>query len=238
MTTLDLKKLTSCGSDWESNQYKILIRVREWLSNFHKNRLFPSIEEAIQLNLALEDLLRENIESKLWFDNEIRGQNGHERVVVFEKAHQIGNQLDKLLNFIDWALQLNRPILEEGRIIKNFVEENLSILRISSVQKNYQGKGYFCVPDNKNEMINIYLYEIIWDWSQEDLYQQIHSLLVRSIPMNSITSSIEELITEFIRTSQDLHEPVAYIFETDLDFPYEETMFPIAEEMLLKHLAS
>jgi len=62
MTTLDLKKLTSCGSDWESNQYKILIKVREWLMNFNKNKLFPSIEEAIQLNLALEDLLRENIE--------------------------------------------------------------------------------------------------------------------------------------------------------------------------------
>jgi len=121
MTTLDLKKLTSCGSDWESNQYKILIKVKEWLFNFSKNRLFPYIEEAIQLNLALEDLLRENIECKLWFDNEIRGRKVNERVIVYEKAHQIGNQLDKLLNFIDWALQLNRPVLEEGRIIKNFV---------------------------------------------------------------------------------------------------------------------
>ena len=238
MTTLDLKKLTSCGSDWESNQYKILIKVREWLSNFNRNRLFPSIEEAIQLNLALEDLLRENIECKLWFDNEIRGQNGNESVVVFEKAHQIGNQLDKLLNFIDWALQLNRPVLDEGRIIKNFVESNVKILRISTAEKNYNGKGYFCLPDNKNELFNIYLYEIIWDWSQDDLYQRIHSVLVRSIPQNTINVSIEDLVCEFIKSSQDLHEPVAYLFETELDFPYDETIFPIAEEMLLRHLAS
>lgn len=238
MTTLDLKKLTSCGSDWESNQYKILIKVREWLSSFNKNRLFPSIEEAIQFNLALEDLLRENIESKLWFDNEIRGQNSNDRVLVYEKAHQIGNQLDKLLNFIDWALQLNRPVLEEGRIIKNFVEDNLEIIRISTSDKNYNGKGYFCLPDNKNGLFNIYLYEIIWDWSQDELYQRIHSVLVRSIPQNTINGLVEDVICDFIKTSQDLHEPVAYIFETDLDFPYEETMFPIAEEMLLKHLAS
>ena len=118
MTALDLKKLTSCGSDWESNQYRILIRVREWLSNFNKNRLFPSIEESIQFNLALEDILKENIECKLWFDNEIRVRRINERVMVYEKAHQIGNQLDKLLSFIDWALKLNRPVLEEGRIIK------------------------------------------------------------------------------------------------------------------------
>ncbi|MFI5237671.1 MAG: hypothetical protein ACHQLA_07035 [Ignavibacteriales bacterium] len=236
MTTLDLKKLTSCGSDWELNQYKILIKVREWLMNFNKNKLFPSIEEAIQLNLALEDLLRENIECKLWFDSEIRGQNGNERVIVYEKAHQVGNQLDKLLNFIDWALQLNRPVLEEGRIIKNFVEEDLEITRVSNVEKNYNGKGYFSLPDNKNGLLNIYLYEIVWDWSQENLYQQIHSHLVKSIPQSEVHIPVEELITNFVKYSQDLHEPVAYILETDLDFPYEDTIFPIAEDKLLKYL--
>ena len=238
MTTLDLKKLTSCGSDWELNQYKILIKIKEWLVNFRKNKLFPSIEEAIQLNLALEDLLRENIECKLWFDNEIKGRKINERVIVYEKAHQIGNQLDKLLNFIDWALQLNRPVLEEGRIIKNFVEENLSIKRVSRVEKNYHGKGYFSLPDNKNGVLNIYLYEIIWDWSQENLYQRINSKLVRSISQKVIHNPVEELIMNFISYSQDLHEPVAYVFETDLEFPYKETMFPIAEEKLLKHLSN
>lgn len=238
MTTLDLKKLTMCGSDWEANQYKILIKVREWISNFNKNKLFPSIEEAIQLNLALEDLLRENIECKLWFDNEIRGEHVNERIVVYEKAHQIGNQLDKLLNFIDWTLQLNRPVLEEGRIIKNFVEENLQISRVSSIEKNYHGKGYFCLPDNKQGMLNTYLYEIIWDWSQENLYQRIQSEMVNSIPQSEAHNLVDEWVMNFINHSEDLHEPVAYVFETDLDFPYEETIFPIAEEKLLKHLAS
>ncbi|MCW8816842.1 MAG: hypothetical protein OQK52_03070 [Ignavibacteriaceae bacterium] len=237
MTTLDLKKLTSCGSDWESNQYKILIKVKEWLSDFHKNRLFPAIEESVQFNLSLEDILRENIECKLWFDNEIRTRKINERIMVYEKAHQIGNQLDKLLNFIDWSLKLNKPVLEEGRIIKNFVEDNLLIKRISTVEKNYHGKGYFTLPDNKNELLNIYLYEIIWDWSQENLYQRIVSAKVRSIHQKMIKSSVEDLMRDFIAHSQVLHEPVIFVFETDLDFPYNETIFPIAEEKLLKHLS-
>ncbi|MCW8959942.1 MAG: hypothetical protein OQK29_00170 [Ignavibacteriaceae bacterium] len=237
MTTLDLKKLTSCGSDWESNQYKILIKVKEWLSDFHKNRLFPAIEESVQFNLSLEDILRENIECKLWFDNEIRARKINERIMVYEKAHQIGNQLDKLLNFIDWSLKLNKPVLEEGRIIKNFVEDNLLIKRISTVEKNYHGKGYFTLPDNKNELLNIYLYEIIWDWSQENLYQRIVSVKVRSIHQKMIKSSVEDLMRDFIAHSQVLHEPVIFVFETDLDFPYKETIFPIAEEKLLKHLS-
>jgi len=237
ITALDVKKLTSCGSDWETNQYTILNKVKEWLQNLHKNKLFPSIEESIQLNLALEDILRDNIESKVWFDNEIRSRKLNERFIVYEKAHQIGNQIDKLFNFIDWALQLNRPVLEEGRIIKNFVDENLSVKRISTLERNYNGKGYFTLPNNKDQILNIYLYEILLDWSEENLYQRMSSSLVSSIPFNLIDNSIEETVIDFITNSQTLYEPVVYIFETELDFPYTETMFPIAEEKLLKSLS-
>jgi hypothetical protein len=238
ITALDVKKLTSCGSDWETNQYTILNKVKEWLNNLHRSKLFPSIEESIQLNLALEDILRENIESKLWFDNEVRSRKLNERFIVYEKAHQIGNQIDKLFNFIDWALQLNKPVLEEGRIIKNFVEENLIVKRISENDRNYNGKGYFTLPNNKNRLLNIYLYEIMLDWSEENLYQRMASNLVRSIPFDLIDNSVEEIVIDFINNSQSLYEPVVYIFETNLDFPNEETMFPIAEEKLLKHLIS
>ncbi len=237
ITTLDVKKLTSCGSDWETNEYTILNKVKEWLDNLHKNKLFPSIEESIQLNLALEDIHRDNIESKLWFDNEIRSRKFNDRFIVYEKAHQIGNQIDKLFNFIDWALQLNRPVLEEGRIIKNFVNENISVKRISTIERNYNGKGYFTLPNNKSHFLNIYLYEILLDWSEENLYQRISSNLVKSIPFNLIDNSVEEIVTEYITNSQTLYEPVVYIFETELDFPYKETMFPITEEKLLNSLS-
>lgn len=238
ITALDVKKLTSCGSDWETNQYTILNKVKEWSNNLHRNKLFPSIEESIQLNLALEDILRDNIESKLWFDNEIRSRKINERFIVYEKAHQIGNQLDKLFTFIDWALDLNKPVLEEGRVIKNFVDENLFIKRISTIERNYNGKGYFTLPNNKNQFLNIYLYEIMLDWSEDNLYQRMSSNLVRSIPYYLIEKSIEEIVIDFINSSQTLYEPVVYVFETDLDFPFKETMFPIAEEKLLKHLSS
>ena len=238
ITALDVKKLTSCGSDWETNQYTILNKVKEWSNNLHRNKLFPSIEESIQLNLALEDILRDNIESKLWFDNEIRSRKINERFIVYEKAHQIGNQLDKLFTFIDWALDLNKPVLEEGRVIKNFVDENLFVKRISTIERNYNGKGYFTLPNNKNQFLNIYLYEIMLDWSEDNLYQRMSSSLVRSIPYYLIEKSIEEIVIDFINSSQTLYEPVVYVFQTDLDFPFKETMFPIAEEKLLKHLSS
>ena len=235
MTTLDVKKLTSCGSDWEGNQYTLLSRVKVWTDQIRKNKLFPALQESIQTNINLEEILRENLESKWWFDSEIRARRLNERITVYEKAQQIGFQLDKLLEFVEWALYLNRPVLAEGEILRSFIDENLSIRRITS-SKNYLGKGYFTLPDNKKERLNIYYYEVNWDWHKNEVIHNMGTELIRSVPFESIKASTEEFVTDFINNYQQLYDPVAFIFETDLDFPYEESMLPIAEEKLLDEI--
>lgn len=237
ITTLDVKKLTSCGSDWETNQYTLLGKIKEWSEQLHKNRLFPALHESIQLKLSLEEILRENLESKLWFDNEIRATKLNERYTVYEKAHQVGFQLDKLLEFIDWALRLNKPVMEEGQILKNFVLENLEIRQVTN-EKNYLGKGYFVLPDNKKELLNIYFYEMSWYWSQNQLLHSLHTKLTRSIPFQMVVTSIEDMMADFLNYSQELYDPVVFIFSTDLDFPYKETIYPLAEEELLDIIRS
>jgi len=238
MTTLDVKKLTSCGSDWETNQYAILNKVKLWLSHLHKNRLFPALEESIELNLSLEEILKENLECKLWFDNEIRARRINERYTVYEKAHQIEFQLDRLFEFIEWAIRLNKPVIEEGFILKNFIEENIFVRQISFSDKNYLGKGYFTLPDNKKSLLNIYLYEMGWDWELENSRNVMKTKLIRSIPNQLVKNPVDELIHEFLKHSQELYEPVVYVIETDLDFPYKETIFPLAEEKLISVINS
>ncbi len=238
MTTLDVKKLTSTSSDWETNQYVILSNIKHWSGELHRNKVFPSLEESIRLKLSLEDILKENLECKLWFDNEIRTRRINERFTVYEKAQNIGFKLERMLEFIEWALKLNKPVLEEGNILKNFVEENLFLHKISSAEKNFHGKGYFSLPDNKKELLNVYLYEIVWDWSHEYITNRLQTKLVRSIPQQLVRNPVDQLMVEFINYSQELFEPVVYVIETELDFPYKETILPLAEELLLSTLSS
>jgi hypothetical protein len=94
------------------------------------------------------------------------------------------------------------------------------------------------MPDNKKGLLNVYLYEVVWDWSKEHISQRLQSKLVRSIPQQIVKNPIEQLMIEFINFSQELFDPVVYIFETDLDFPYKATMLPLAEERLLNAINS
>lgn len=235
MITFDVKKLTSCGSDWESNEYTILSRIKDWSSQLHKNKLFPALPDSIQLNMSLEEILRDNIESKIWFDNQIRARRLNERITVYEKANQIGVQLDRLLEFVEWALKLNRSVLDEGKILKSFVEENLTVRKLNT-NKNYLGKGYFAVPDNKKELLNIFFYEVDWSWFNDEPTSQLQTKLIRAIPFLMMNKSVEKLMSDFINYSQKIFEPMAFIFETDLDFPFRETMYPVVEEKLLYFL--
>jgi hypothetical protein len=239
MLELDVKKLTSCNSDWETNQYTILRIVKEWESNFRKNKLYPFLNESIDLQRKLQEILQENLESKFWLDREIRPRKINNHYVAYEKAQQVSNQLDQLLTFVKWALQINRPVMEEGLIMKEFIEESIKVKPVSD-EPNYLGKGYFALEDKRKLVLNIYAYDMKWEWAGDEPNNKLKIQLVRSIPLLVINDAIEDLMKDFIAYSQPLYKPMAYVFsgEYELDFPYEETICPIVGEKLLNVLMS
>ena len=237
MTNIDVEKLTSCNSDWEMNQYTLLSKVKEWEAQFRKNKLYPHYNESIELDKKLKDILQENLESKWWLEREIRPRMINNRYVVYEKAQQVTNQLNLLLTFVEWALKLNRPVMEEGRILKEFIEENIKVTPLTN-EKNFRGKGYFSLENIKKQVLNIYQYVMNWEWQDNEPLHTLTIKTVRSIPLSIVDKSAEELMQEFIEYSQPLYKPMAYIFSTELDFPYEDTIYPVAEEKLLKTIMS
>ena len=232
MTNIDVNKLTSCNSDWEMNQYTLLSRVKVWESQFRKNRLYPYINDSIELHYKLSAILQENLESKWWLEREVGKRVTDEKIIVYEKAQQVSEQLNQLLSFVEWALKLNRPIMEEGLILKEFIEDNL-VIKLIGREPNFRGKGYFSLTDNKKMVFNIYLYDLKWGWTDDEPEHTLNIKLVRSIPLIIFDSSEEELMKDFIEYSQPLYKPMAYIFKNELDFPYEETIYPLAKEKLL-----
>ena len=72
MLEIDVRKLTSCGSDWETNRYRLLNKIKDWQNQLSKNIVFPVLEEAELVKDKLDDLLLENISSKSCLEKENR----------------------------------------------------------------------------------------------------------------------------------------------------------------------
>ena len=233
MTELDVKKLTSCNSDWELNQYTLLSRLKDWERNFRKNKLFPDLKASLKLNEKLQDILQENLESKWWLESEVKTTVINNHHVMLDKARNISSQLNLLLDFVEWALKLNRPVMEEGLIIKDFVESNLQFDGLN-LEMNYRGRGYFTLSDNRKELFNIYFYDIKWEWNEDNPNQKVKTQLIRSIPKLLIDKDEKQLMEEFVRYSQPLYKPVVYMIKNELDFPYNETILPVAIDKLVQ----
>lgn len=229
---VDIKKLTSCGSDWEINRYNLLNTFKRWQNEFRKNKLYPTLEYAESLQQKFNELLAENIESKDWLDREINSAYLDNTIFIPDKAHQISFQLNKLIEFVGWTLTTNNQLIDEGLALKEFVLDNLNIKPLCEADK-FKGKGYIAVPDNNKKLIKIYLYELTINWTVDEPKELLDLTLLRSIPNTFIEGSVEELILKFVKYSQGMYDPMIYVCNTDLDFSYDETIFPVVKEKLL-----
>jgi hypothetical protein len=52
-----------------------------------------------------------------------------------------------------------------------------------------------------------------------------------------MTNTYENIKSELIRNRKDLPNPAVYSIETDLKYPVEETLLPVAKRRLVKFLA-
>lgn len=229
---LDISKITSCGSDWETNRYTFLKSITSWQSEIRKNKLYPALDFSWQLQNKFQDILTENIESKYWLEREVKGAFIDDRLVLLEKAHQISFQLDRLIDFVKWGLNENIDLLNEAEIIKQFVYENIQVNPCCNTDK-YRGKGYILIPDNKISVYKIYLYELSINWSVDEPVEYLDLDLLRSIPFSLVKDSAYDLMKEFIEHSQNLYDPMVYVCETELDFPFNETILPVVKTKLL-----
>jgi hypothetical protein len=230
---LDIAKITSCGSDWETNRYTFLKTLKSWQTELRKNKIYPVLDYSLQLQNRFNELLNENIESKGWLDKEVKGAFIDDHLVILEKAHQISYQLEKLIDFVKWALMENQAILYEAKIVEQFIYDGLDIVPITDTNK-YRGKGYILVPDNKKRVYKIYLYELSISWKVDEPIEYLDFSLLRSIPFDLVEGKVEELMEKFIKSNQLLYDPMIYICKTDLDFPFNESIMPVVEDKLLE----
>lgn len=235
MLQIDIRKLTSCGSDWETNQYLLLRKIKEWQDLLSRNIVYPVLQESEAVKDKLDDLLIENISSKSWLEREVKGILIEDQIIVQDKAQHISTELDRLINYVEWAIENVEYIIREARIIFDFVKDEISVDKLNSDEK-YKGKGYFVVQDNKKEVVKIYLYEMIISWNYDHPAENIKFTLLRSIPSLLLDCSIEELMERFITHSQRMYKPMVYICQTDLDFPFNETILPALKAKLLKEI--
>ncbi len=236
MKTLTLNTFTSCPDDIEISQYKILSNLKEYRREFNKNKLYPTLTELIYLYSTLEELLANKSCFELLLPNGISRRNSNKCNFV-EIIDQSTEQKDNVYELIEWALPIIQNLIDEAQVIYHFVLENMTIKQ-KGKSKRYDKSGCLLVPDNINSQLNVYKFETIENFrdNRSNLVLNIGYLQsTKMINLPSMTWYIEKELKIKYNNGKDFD---CYLCQTNLDFPFFETMFPLAKVKLLNHLSN
>ena len=237
MENLKLEMFLSADKDWEMNQYRVLGGIKEYHTELIKKKVYPALAELINLASILEKIIDNKAKLKESFPKHVKDFDLKNQKVTFETIGEFAPDIEFLFQLIDWAYPLIKKEIEEAIVLYDFVESNIEIDHVGIVPLN-KDEGYFLIPDIKVSKIQVHRFESSIFSSDSEKYRSLKTKLVQEIEKKLMGPSPESIKMDLIKHYTDLPNPATFICETDLDFPFNETIFPVAKRKLMATVAS
>jgi len=237
MERLTLESFISGTHDAETRQYYVLHALQGYYEEFSHNRLYPSLSDLITLCCALESLLQSKGDIESHLPQQLKEVDLVNRKLVYEPSAQRDADLERAAELILWALPLIKKAIDEGVDIYNFIGEHIAIEEVGIVPM-YREEGYCFVPEPRALLIHLLRYEASLFTSAQERFRTLKTRVLESFEQSYIKRPVESIKLELTRKYHDLPNPATYACDTDLDFPYAETILPIAKRKLMQQLFS
>ena len=237
MEKLNLESILAGSGDTELNQYCILQALKERREQFSRNRLYPWLGELVQLAGDLQDLRQRRDGMVQQMPQRLREVDIENMQLVYEPVGSETPEFSKVMDLVAWVLPRVEQVVEEGIRIYEFVDQHVSIDEVGIVPA-YRQEGYWFVPDLKAGFVHLLRYEVSIFSASKERYRSLKTTLLGLIQEGAVRRSSESLKLELIRRFRDLPNPATYRCEVDIDFPFAETLLPVAKRKLMAHLAS
>jgi hypothetical protein len=210
-------------TDLEKSKYILLNKFKLCEMEFNQSKLYPTYQMLINIYQQLVDIL--NNHNRI-FNKEYTDAISEEEME--EKHKLVNNELEKSFELMHWAFAHLNKTLDTGRIIYDFVNESINIESIGIISEHNK-EGYLVLPDNRNRMLRIIKYE-------RNLYKILKTKEVGNYECNIIVVPKAVVRNQII--SDDILNQIIYYLDTELSFPYIETILPVAKRKFLNFLES
>lgn len=156
--------------------------------------------------------------------------------LTYEKIVDDDSSMKEIESIIAYALQQMDPAIQTGREIYDFVESRLNIDPIGIVPL-MPYHGYFSLRNGREKINWIYEYQITIFENQQDKFRGININFVETYEQG-ITRTPEALKLDLIRRNKYLPNPAVYYVQSDITFPLEQTLLPVAKRSLVKYIST
>ena len=222
--------------DFELKKYTLLAYLQEVDKYFNENKLYPQLADIIfHYNNIVA--FRENKKYlQEHFPKKLTGIQLEKLQLLYEQLIEDDELMQELEDIIHYSAGRIKTVINNGAEIYEFVEEKISITPVGIIPLDTQ-EGYFFLSAGKIHRTQVYHYRLSIFEKHDEKYRSIKTSFIDHW-QRSISSTNEHIKSELIRHRKELPNPAVYSIETELSFPIDETLLPVAKRSLVKFLSA
>jgi hypothetical protein len=236
MKTLSQTWFAEGSIDFELKKYTLLAYLQEVNRHFHENRLYPQLADIIfHYNNLVQ--FRENKKFlQEQFPKRLTGIQLEKLQLLYEQIIEDDEMMEELENIIHYSAGKMQATIRNGTEIFEFVEDKIQIEPVGLIPLENKEGYFFLSSSNKKETL-VYYYRLSIFEKHDEKYRAIKTNLVAEWH-RSISNTFEHMKGTLIKEKKDLPNPAVYTISSDLSFPVEETLLPIAKRCLVRFISS
>ena len=222
--------------DFELKKYTLLAYLQEIHQYFNQNMLYPQLADIIfhYNNLVAFRENKKYLQEQ--FPKKLTGVQIEKLQVLYEQMIGDDELMLQLEEIINYAAEEMKTAISNGTEIYEFVEDKLIIYPVGLVPLDIH-EGYFFLSEGNYSNTRVYQYRLSFFEKHDEKYRSIRTEYIDSWARN-LVNTYENIKAELIRIKTGLPNPAVYSIETELKFPVDETLLPIAKRSLVRYISS
>ena len=220
--------------DFELKKYTLLAYLQQVNKYFNENKLYPQLADVIfhYNNLVA---FRENKKFlQEHFPKKLTGIQLEKLQFLYEQMVEDTELMKELEEIINYSTTTIKRTIKSGTEIYEFIEHKLIISPIGLVPLD-TNEGYFFLSSGKKNTW-VYHYRLSFFEKHDEKYRTMKTSYI-DVWQRSMVYTYENIKYDLIKTNNNLANPAVYSIETELSFPIEETLLPIAKRRLVKYIS-
>jgi len=237
MQTLNANWFIEVPIDFEHKQYQLLAYLQQINAHFNKTKLYPNLNDLIfhYNNLKKFKLDKTTLETN--FPLRLSNVDIKAVKVTYEKIVNDDALMQEIEQIVGYAASKIKPALKEGQEIHDFVESHLAISEIG-MRPLHPFQGYLLLRNGDEKGIRVYEYQVTLFESHREQYRGIHTTYITKYHRHFIYSTPESIRKDLIHTRRQMPNPAVYQVESDMTFPVENTLLPLAKKTLVRTIST
>lgn len=235
MKKLNDNWITEKHIDFEYKKYVLLAYLQQVSEHFTETKLYPSLSELVQHYRNVIQLRdnKKNIYER--FPQSLSRADLENLKLIYERMLNDDEIMHEIETIIDYSIPQFEKYLSEGKKMYEYIESNLNIFPVG-IMPLHASEGYIMLKDGSANAARVYEYQVTIFENPDERFRGISVQYMNTYEMG-LLGSYESIKHDLIRYNRRLPNPAAYVIETELVLPWDETFLPLAKRCIVKYIA-